>query len=111
MGAGDETVDLFRAVSRDEFEDIFQTGGFRPHPGGKSLEGKQFGRNLGEVIELGDALPDTAAVVGVRIPGSSLPHFDVTPVDPSILKSGSVTVQPGQYDLFNDLVKRVWHAF
>lgn len=41
-------VDLFRAVSPEELDDIFQIGGFRSIE--HSLRGKQFGLDLEEVL-------------------------------------------------------------
>jgi hypothetical protein len=60
-GPGDEaieeSVDIFRAVSPDEFDDVITNQTFRYKGGG--MEGKQFGLNLDETIKLADDLPDT----------------------------------------------------
>ncbi|MEP3478185.1 MAG: polymorphic toxin-type HINT domain-containing protein [Fuerstiella sp.] len=64
----DDTIDLFRAVSPEEFDDIMATGGFRPGP--NSLSVKQFGHDLDEVINVTDQPPliDAAAVVRTSVP-------------------------------------------
>jgi hypothetical protein len=86
----DEVVDLYRGVSPSEFDDVFRMRGFRPKLAGDSMDVKQFGLNLDEVIRLGDFFLDTAAVIRARIPRSTLNQLDFTPVDRTILKSGSV---------------------
>ncbi|MEZ4475509.1 MAG: hypothetical protein R3F60_32880 [bacterium] len=109
-GAADETVDLFRAVSPEEFDDIFKIGGFRPAP--HSLQGKQFGLNLDEVLKLAEFFPEASAVVRARIPKSVLKQLDLTPVDPSILRAGSVTAQPGsQLRQLNENLLKLDQAF
>jgi hypothetical protein len=110
-GAADEMVDLYRAVSPEEFADVFKMGGFRPAPGGASLAGKQFGHNLDEIVKLADHFPEAAAVIRARVPRSVFNQLDHTPVDPFILRSGSNTVQPSQLDLFNNSIIDLWHAF
>ena len=104
---GGDTVDLFRFVSKGELNDLAATGGkFRPAP--NSLDGKQFGRNLDEVQELGDRIGGADAIVRARVPRSTVNALDQTPVDSFILRSGSVTAQPGsQLDLLNRTVIRI----
>ena len=109
---GEDLVDLFRAVSLDEFDDIFKSKMFRPRPGGGSLEAKQFGLNLDETIKLADFFPEAVAVVRARIPRSILGKLDQTPVDSSILRSGSVTAKSGEeLDLLNRSLRLVDQAF
>jgi RHS repeat-associated protein len=106
----EETVDLFRAVSPQEFDDIFASRSFRIHSQG--MEVKQFGLNLDETVRLADYLPDTAAVVRARVPRGVLGSFDLTPVDRTILRSGSVTVHAGeQLNLLNNSLILLEHAF
>jgi hypothetical protein len=90
---------------------VFQTGGFRPSPVGLSLDGKQFGLRLDEVINLADHLPDTAAVIRVDVPRTIFNTLDHTPVDSSILRSGSITVQPDMLNMFNGSILNLQHAY
>jgi RHS repeat-associated protein len=97
----DDAIDLFRFVSRAELDDLVATGGkFRPGP--NSLDAKQFGLNLDEVEALSTRLGGADAIVRARVPRSTLDALDRTPVDPSILRSGAASAQPGsQIDLLN----------
>lgn len=106
-----DMADLYRAVSPEEFEDVLRTRSFRPRPGGESLDAKQFARNLHETIALANYLPDTVAVIRARVPASVVDHLDLTPVDRTILRSGSVTVQPDTLDLFNSSIVELEHVF
>lgn len=110
-GTGGDFVDLYRAVSPEEFADVFKTGGFRPAPGGGSLLGKQFGHDLNEVVKLADHLPDTAAIIRARVPREVFNQLDHTPVDSFILRSGATTVQPGQLDTFNSSIVELFQAY
>lgn len=111
MKSEDDLVDLYRAVSPDEYDEIMKTGEFKIAI--NTLGAKQFGRNLYEIIALADYLPDVAAVVRIRIPKSTLKQLDLTPVDAYILKSGSVTAHEGsQLALLNRTkVGPAEHAF
>jgi hypothetical protein len=103
---GGESVDLFRAVSKGELDDIADVGAFR---GGPGMEAKQFGMNLDETIDFADAIGDADAVIKVSVPKSSADAFDFsTDIDPHVFKSGVTTVQPGkQMDLLNEAVDTV----
>lgn len=73
-------MDLFRFVSKAELDDLARTGGrFRPGP--NSLDAKQFGRNLGEVRELGNRIGGADAIIRARVPRSTVNSLDLTPVD------------------------------
>jgi len=98
-GKADETVDLFRAIGPDEYDDIMTQGIFRPSPRGYS--GKQFGRDFDEVLKISDHLKDIAAIVKVNVLKNIMNIFDLTPVDRIILRKGSVTVQPEMLDILN----------
>ena len=106
-----DMADLYRAVSPEEFEDILRTRGFRPRSRGESLDAKQFSRNLHEAIALANYLPDTAAIIRVRVSARVVDRLDLTPVDRTILLSGSVTVQPNMLDLFNASIVEIEHVF
>lgn len=104
---GEETVDIFRSVSQAELDDLVRTGGaFRLNPGG--LEAKQFGRNLEETRRLSQGLNANDVIIRVRVPKSTLNQLDQTPVDTSVLRSGSVSAQSGgQLDLLNGTVVEI----
>ena len=105
------TVDLYRAVSPAELNDIMSTGTFRSVPG--AFEGKQFGLSLADTIKFADATPDTAAVIKATIPRSTFQQLEFsTNIDPFIFKNGVITAQPGaQMNLLNSTVISITHAF
>jgi hypothetical protein len=107
------TVELFRAVSPAEFDDIIRIGGFRAVAGGGSLAGKQFGLKLDEVLIFADKFPDVAAVVRARFPASTFNQLDFSrTIDPFIFRSGVATAQPGtQLDLLNRTILLLDQAF
>ena len=85
---------------------VIPGGKFRSGP--NSLDGKQFGRNLDEVQELGNRIGGSDAIIRARVPRSTVDALDQTPVDSFILRSGSVTAQPGsQLDLLNRTATQV----
>ena len=117
---GDDFVTLYRAVEPEEFFDIMKTGDFRS--GSRTFDGvvyhnttlpKQFGFDFDEVLRLADspALRHTAAVIETRIPRNLLDKLDLTPVDSSILRSGSVTVPQFRLELFNSMKTTPIHKF
>ena len=110
-GAEGETVDLYRGVSPAEFDDIMETGGFREDPNGRSLGDKQFAFDLEELKKLVEHFPDIAAIIRVRIPRSLLSEFDLTPLDPYILRSGSVSVTKELLHLFNANIIEIKHVY
>jgi hypothetical protein len=104
-----ETVTLYRAVSPEEFHDIFRMGGFRTIAG--SYESKLFAMNRDEVIKLADHFLEMAAVVRVDIPKSLFRLPDLTPLDRHILRVGSATVQPEMLSAFNRAILLLRQAF
>jgi hypothetical protein len=119
-GAGDDLVSLFRAVEPEEFVDIMKVGDFRT--ASRVIDGveytntslpKQFGFVFDEVLRLADSpsLQGTAAIVETKIPKNLLHKLDLTPVDESILRSGSVTVHHDILELFNQLKTPPTHKF
>lgn len=108
-----KTVDLYRAVSPAEFRDIMATGAFRPAPGGNSLGVKQFGRNFEETLNLANKpiMSDTATIVRARVPESVARRMDLTPVDSSILRSGSVSVPANRLDMFNRSIRSIEQVY
>jgi RHS repeat-associated protein len=108
---GQATVNLYRAVSPAEFDDVMRTGAFRAVPG--AFEGKQFGLTLEETIQFADAAPDTGAILKATIPQSTFEQLQFSnTIDPFIFKSGVITAQPGaQMTLLNSTVISIEHVF
>lgn len=106
--SNDEIVDIFRAVSDGELEDIASFGGFRAAPGGASLSVKQFANDLAELQKFSKHFPDLTRTVKVQIPKDVLEQFaDRTPVDPMIFKSGTVTIPENMLDDFNAAIRSI----
>ena len=65
--SGTGTKDIYRAVSPEEFDDIFATGGFRARPDGRSFQAKEFGNSFDETLEFANKPInlDKAAIVKV----------------------------------------------
>ncbi|MCB5179392.1 hypothetical protein [Streptomyces antimicrobicus] len=104
QGPGD-TVDLYRAVGVREFEGVMKTGGF--HPGGPSLEGRQFALTQNQALGYANWDKSKVAILKVTVDRSSLGRFDFSrDIDVSIFRNGVITVQPGaQSDIFHDALK------
>ncbi|APZ94504.1 polymorphic toxin-type HINT domain-containing protein [Fuerstiella marisgermanici] len=107
-----DCVDLFRAVSPDEFDDIMRTGNFNPFPG--AMEDKLFVTDLGDALRVADqpALIDAAAVVKTSVPGDVydlLGHSNT--IDTWAIDNGTVIVPSNLLDLFNSTKETVVHAF
>jgi RHS repeat-associated protein len=103
-------VDLYRAVSPEEFENIMATGKFSLGP---NRFPKQFAKNLDEVIRLTNSFKDMAAVVRVTLPQATINVLDHTPVDRMIFRSGTVTAHAGEMlDLVNrTMIGPIAHVF
>jgi len=111
-GANSETTTLYRAVGPDEYQDIQDTGQFRPNPNGDGFQfGKQFGNDLDETIDFADQYPDIGGVVQVEVPNSFLDGIDVGPqVDTGVFPSGTVTIDIDDLDAFNGCISGVYDA-
>ncbi|RSM51477.1 sugar-binding protein [Actinoplanes sp. ATCC 53533] len=109
QGEGD-TVDLYRAVGVREFQGVEATGGF--HPGGNSLEGRQFAFTQDEALAYADWDSSKVAILKVTVQRSALAHFDFSRnIDVSIFRNGVVTVQPGrQNDIFHEALQGIQHV-
>ena len=68
--SGTETRDIYRAVSSEELDDIFATGGFRARPDGRSFQAKKFGNSFDETLDFANKPInlDKVAIVKVTIP-------------------------------------------
>jgi hypothetical protein len=104
------TVDLFRAVSPEEFYDIQNTGLLRFKEG--AMEAKQFGLSFDETLRFADTDTQYAAIIKVQIPQSTLDNLSSHPVDTFIFKSGTATAEgQGQLKLLNSTAIVIEHAF
>ena len=104
----DNIVEIYRAVSADEYLDIQISGQFRPGP--NSLSVKQFGNILDETISfaINPFNKDAVAVVGVTISRSDLDRIaDRTPVDPNIFRGGTISIPNENLIDFNRSILRI----
>jgi hypothetical protein len=65
-----ETKTGYRAVSDAELQDIQNSGQFRPHPEGKSMDDKWFSETADGAREFTQKFPDTKHVVEAEVPKS-----------------------------------------
>ena len=100
-GTKPQTTTLYRSVSKTEFQDIASTGKFNLSPYG--MESKQFGLNLGETQKFGN-LVGQDSIINAKIPTNMLDSFCNVSVDPTIFRSGTITVYGEQLEMFNKLV-------
>ena len=115
-GAGESgtgTKDIYRAVSPEEFDDIFATGGFRARPDGRSFQAKEFGNSFDETLEFANKPInlDKAAIVKVTIPENVYNQLHHMNLDRAIFKSGTPVVEPEMLDMFNESIISIEHAF
>ena len=107
------TKDIYRAVSPEEFYDIFATGKFRGRPDGMSFQAKEFGNSFDETLEFANKSInwDKAAIVKVTIPENVYNQLNHMNLDCSIFKSGTPVVEPEMLDMFNENIIGIEHAF
>lgn len=107
------TKDIYRAVSPEEFDDIFATGGFRARPDGRSFQAKEFGNSFDETLEFANKPInlDKAAIVKVTIPENVYNQLHHMNLDRAIFKSGTPVVEPEMLDMFNESIISIEHAF
>ncbi|MCL2842519.1 MAG: hypothetical protein FWE28_03500 [Oscillospiraceae bacterium] len=99
-------TNVYRSVSSAEAANIRATGRFNLVPGG--MEAKQFGFSLAETMHFGARFGQNI-VVRARIPtsflgGLDITRLDITRVDTTLFRSGTVTVPIGQLEAFNQVV-------
>ena len=111
--SGTGTKDIYRAVSPEEFDDIFATGGFRARPDGRSFQAKEFGNSFDETLEFANKPInlDKAAIVKVTIPENVYNQLHHMNLDRAIFKSGTPVVEPEMLDMFNESIISIEHAF
>ena len=110
---GRGSKDIYRAVSPEEYEDIFAIGEFRARSDGRSLQAKEFGNSFDETLAFANKSinSDKAAIIKVTIPTkiyNQLKHMDL---DRSIFKSGTPVVEPNMLDKFNKNIISIKHVF
>lgn len=112
-GGSQATKDLYRAVSPEEFDDIFATNSFRQNPSGNSYAAKQFGVDFVETLNLANQpiMKDTAAIVKVTVPENVYKQLNLMELDRYFLKSGSATVEPEMLDKFNKSILNIQHVY
>jgi RHS repeat-associated protein len=108
----DNTKDLYRAVSPEEFDDIMSTKSFRGIEG-KTLGAKEFGNNFDETLNFANKSinSDKAAIIKVTIPENIYNRLNHMNLDLSIFKSGTPVVEPEMLDIFNKNIIRIEHFY
>ena len=94
---------IYRAVSPEEYDDIFTVKGFRARSDGKSFQAKEFGNNFDETLDFANKPInlDKAAIIKVTIPEDIYNQLNHMNLDSSIFKSGTPVVEPEMLDTFN----------
>ncbi len=113
VGRERRTRDIYRAVSPEEYDDIFAIGGFRGRPDGMSFKAKEFGNNFDETLEFANQSInlDKAAIVKVTIPENVYDQLEHMNLDRAIFKSGTPVIEPDMLDLFNESIISIEHVF
>ena len=107
------TKDIYRAVSPEEYEDIFNEGRFRASTDGKSLKAKEFGNSFEETLDFANKSinSDKAAIIKVTIPEKIYEQLNHMNLDIAIFKSGTPVVEPEMLDIFNREIIKIEHIF
>ena len=110
---GSKTKDIYRAVSSEEYDDIFSIKGFRARQDGKSFQAKEFGNNFEETLEFANQSinSDKVAIIKVTIPGEIYNQLNHMNLDSAIFKSGTPVVEPEMLDKFNKSIINIEHVF
>ena len=110
---GLETKEIYRAVSPEEYDDIFTTKGFRARPDGRSFQAKEFGNNFEETLEFANKSINIykAAIIKVTIPENVYNQLEHMNLDHAIFKSGTPVVEPEMLERFNESIICIKHIF
>jgi len=110
---GSKTKDIYRAVSPEEFDDIFAIRGFRGRLDGMSFQAKEFGNNLAETLDFANQSinNDKAAIIKVTIPEKVYNQLNHMNLDRHFFKSGTPVVEPEMLDLFNKKIFDIKHVY
>ncbi len=90
-----DVTTLYRFMTQAEYNSLMENGKFTINPDGSGYQGKQFGFNVKEIINLGIATTNStdSKVIKTTVPTSILKEIgDFTRVDQDTLYSGSVTI-------------------
>lgn len=111
--SGSKTKDIYRAVSPEEYDDIFSINGFRAKTDGKSFSAKEFGNSFDETLDFANKSinSDKAAIIKVTIPDNVYNMLNHMNLDRSIFKSGTPVVEPEMLKLFNKSIIKIEHVF
>ena len=104
---------LYRAVSPEEYDDVFKTGGFRATPDGRTLEAKEFGNSLEDTLNFANhpINVDKAAILEVTIPKSIYNQLNHMSLDTPYFKSGTTIVEPDLLNIFNKSISKIRHVY
>ena len=104
---------LYRAVSPEEYDDVFKTGGFRATPDGRTLEAKEFGNSLEDTLNFANhpINVDKAAILEVTIPKSIYNQLNHMSLDTPYFKSGTTIVEPDLMNIFNKSISKIRHVY
>ena len=104
---------MYRAVSPDEYDDIFASNSFRAKANGRSFQAKEFGNSFSETLEFANQPinVDKAAIVEVTIPKNMYNQLNHMNLDNYIFKSGTPVVEPEMLNSFNKSIISIKHKF
>ncbi|WP_394921449.1 RHS repeat-associated core domain-containing protein [uncultured Robinsoniella sp.] len=109
----EKIIELYRAVSPEEFDDIFSSNSFRGKMDGTTLQAKEFGNSFSETLDFANRSinSDKAAIIKVSIPESIYNKLTHMNLDPGIFKSGTPVVEPNMLNEFNNNIISIEHIY
>lgn len=105
----DNTIDLFRAVSRNELNDIFGNKVFRPKPGGGSFDAKLFWLNIDSARGFAEYY-NLSDIVKVTVSRDVFEHASQTWSNLDQLGPAAGWIDEG-LDYFNDAIVSIAHVW
>ncbi|MDE6761314.1 MAG: hypothetical protein K2J90_11640 [Lachnospiraceae bacterium] len=110
-GNSSSTVDMYRAVGVDEYEDIMSNGKLRGTTG--TLAAKQFGNDFDETLNwAGKSINnDKVAIIKVTIPKELYNRLNHMELDSWEFPSGTVTVEPEMLEEFNNSIISIEYVY
>lgn len=108
-----ETRNIYRAVSSEEYDDIFAFRGFRARSDGRSFQAKEFGNSFDETLEFANRSIniEKVAIIRVTIPENVYNRLNHMNLDRAIFKSRTPVVEPEMLDFFNKNIISIDHVF
>lgn len=109
----EKIIEMYRAVSPEEFDDIFSNNSFRGRMDGTTLQAKEFGNSFSETLDFANRSinSDKAAIIKVSIPESIYNKLNQMNLDPGIFKSGTPVVEPNMLYEFNKNIIDIKHVY